>query len=139
MPVYILTIPGSEFTGVMAGVDFFKGKGSTSSLADAHVLAQTKNCGVAVIELDGTERPVELIRTNREHLAPAFTVTPVAEPGPSQASKAEGVADPASSVILSPAAKALKDAEDNPDSEWSKKRAAGADRKKQKRQRRRRP
>jgi hypothetical protein len=44
--VYILEIPGSEFTGFMGGVDFCKGKGSTSSRADALLLAARNGCRI---------------------------------------------------------------------------------------------
>ncbi len=40
MPLYIIEIPDSEFTGFRGGVDFFDGKGSTSSRTDAQRLAE---------------------------------------------------------------------------------------------------
>jgi hypothetical protein len=126
MPVYILTIPGSEFTGYMAGVDFFQGKGSTSNIADAFALAQTKNCGVAVVELDGTERPVVVTKAVKEHVAPSYAAAPVVAPDPAQSITAGGVEASAPPVILSASTQAMRAEEDNPDSEWSKKRAETA-------------
>jgi hypothetical protein len=46
MTVYVLEIPGSGFTGFMGGVDFCKGRGSTSSRADALLLAARNGCRI---------------------------------------------------------------------------------------------
>ena len=62
MPLYILRCPGSDYTGFRGGVDFFNGHGSTSSLSDAHALAQLLKCGVSLLEADGSERRVRIIR-----------------------------------------------------------------------------
>jgi len=48
MAVYCLKIPGSDFTGFKGGVDFYRGKGSTSSKADADVLVL--KCGCRIVE-----------------------------------------------------------------------------------------
>jgi hypothetical protein len=50
MAVYILKIPGSEFTGYKGGVDFYKGKGSTSSWADAGRLISKFGCLLVELE-----------------------------------------------------------------------------------------
>jgi hypothetical protein len=46
MPIYLLEIPGSEFTGFKGGVDFYWGKGSTSSKADADRLVVKAGCRI---------------------------------------------------------------------------------------------
>ena len=46
MTVYRLEIPGSEFTGFMGGVDFYGGKGSTSSKADVDLLVLKCRCRI---------------------------------------------------------------------------------------------
>lgn len=56
MAVYILEIPGSDFTGAKGGVDFYKGKGSTSSLRDARD-AQLR--GAVIRDAEGKEVFVE--------------------------------------------------------------------------------
>jgi len=43
MAVYFLKHPSSDFTGIMGGVDFYDGRGSTSSLRDARGLSE-KGC-----------------------------------------------------------------------------------------------
>lgn len=48
MPIYLLEIPGSDFTGFKGGVDFYGGKGSTSSKADMDVLIL--KCGCRIVE-----------------------------------------------------------------------------------------
>lgn len=115
MPVYILTHPSKDFSGVMAGVDFFHGKGSTSSLADAHMLAQLKNCGVAVRNGDGTETAVDIVRTEKEHLPESYAAVPV-KPNTDTPQAGGGVEASAPSPGLSTARAELKAVEDNPDS-----------------------
>jgi hypothetical protein len=44
MPTYILQFPGSDFTGFRGGVDFYGGRGSTSSKADANLLVSKLGC-----------------------------------------------------------------------------------------------
>jgi len=58
MAVYILKIPGSDFTGYKGGVDFCKGKGSTSSKADADRLIS--KCGCIIV---GPEPIISEIKT----------------------------------------------------------------------------
>lgn len=118
MPVYILRHPSPDFNGVVAGVDFFNGKGSTSSIGDAYALALMKQCGVSRIEADGTETPVMVKMRQEEHLAPRFEAVAVN----SSDSQAGGAGGPALPVVPpapapgEPAFRALKEVEDNPDS-----------------------
>lgn len=99
MPIYILEIPGSDFTGVKGGVDFCKGRGSTSSRHDADHLAAKAGCRIV--------GPESEINTGE---APAG-------------------ASPDLSTPVDEAAKKQDELERNPDSEWSKRRTAEADRK----------
>jgi len=46
MAVYRLEIPGSDFTGFKGGVDFYGGKGSTSSKADVDLLILKFGCRI---------------------------------------------------------------------------------------------
>ena len=46
MAVYHLEIPGSDFTGFKGGVDFYGGKGSTSSKADVDLLVLKYGCRI---------------------------------------------------------------------------------------------
>lgn len=105
MIVYLVEHSNSEYSGFLGGVDFWRGRGSTSSKADA-------------LRLQGLGHKVDGL-------------------GIQQTIAAEGVVDTTPSAILSPETAALKAAEDNPDSEWSKRRAAQADAKKKRGGRRR--
>jgi len=64
MPIYILEIPGSDFTGYRGGIDFFHGKGSTSSKADADRLVVKAGCRIvrpaSEIKVKGTSAEVPL-------------------------------------------------------------------------------
>lgn len=64
MPIYILEIPGSDFTGYRGGVDFSHGKGSTSSKADADRLVVKAGCRIvepaSEIKVEGTSAEVPL-------------------------------------------------------------------------------
>jgi hypothetical protein len=72
MPIYLLEIPGSEFTGFMGGVDFSHGKGSTSSKADADRLVVKAGC--RIVE-PASETKVEGASAE----APSATSTPAGE------------------------------------------------------------
>jgi len=63
MAIYILELPQSDFTdlmgskdtGFMGGVDFQKGKGSTSSKADADRLVSVFGCRIVEVKEDQPE------------------------------------------------------------------------------------
>jgi hypothetical protein len=108
MPVYIIEIPGSDFTGVKAGVDFYQGKGSTSSLRDARV-HQAQGASVA----DSEGKPVEIVseinKDARVEILSAKAVEPRAE------TKVEGAPQGAPSATLhEPAQDAQAEAQGEP-------------------------
>jgi hypothetical protein len=55
MAVYFLKHPRPDFTGVMGGVDFYQGQGSTSSLRDARGLSE-RGCTI----FDEAERRLQV-------------------------------------------------------------------------------
>lgn len=101
MPLYVIEIPGSEFTGSRGGVDFFQGKGTTSSTVDARRLA---SLGYQVSET-----------TSKTQAEGAAAAAPSALT-PSPEEKAAEVAQEA-------AARAQDLLERDPDSAWSRRRA----------------
>ncbi len=108
MPLYIIEIPGSEFTGFKGGVDFHQGRGSTSSRADARRLA---GLGFVVSE-PGTRTIAQAGEGGTPPSPVDFTPTPE-----------EAALDKARADALEKA----EAMENDPDSEWSKKRKARAD------------
>ena len=74
MAVYILKIPGSGFTGFMGGVDFYGGKGSTSSKADADRLIA--KCGCLIV---GPEPASEIKTEGTPEGVPPDNSTPTGE------------------------------------------------------------
>lgn len=135
MAVYILKHPSMDFTGIVGGVDFYGGVGSTSSLRDARDLQRERGCVI----LDEHARSVEVTTTIHPEAHVEILATKAVDPVPViETIKGEDAPAGASSPSLSPDAAALKAQEDNPDSEWSKRRAAEADKAKKKGGRRRR-
>ncbi len=78
MPLYILEIPGSEFTGVRGGIDFFKGRGSTSSKADALRMVERAGCQIVVPE------PASETKTEGGPAGPPSAISPAPVPEPQE-------------------------------------------------------
>jgi len=107
MPLFVIEIPGSDFTGARGGVDFFRGKGTTSSRADAQRLA---GLGCSVSELGITKGTV-----GEGAAAPSPAVF---TPAPDELA--------AAAVAQEAAARAQELLERDPESAWSKRRAEQA-------------
>lgn len=136
MAVYLLKHPETGFSGVMGGVDFSNGRGSTSSLAD--VRAFLLRDGFSATDAEGRPIVVEARLHPDAHIE--LLTAKVAPLGPeSETIKGEGASAPSPDPIAETQAQAraaLKAVEDNPDSAWSKERAM-ADAKKKRGGRRR--
>ena len=78
MTVYILRHPRPDFTGVLGGVDFYQGQGSTSSLRDVRAL---KEKGCLAFDQDGhaVEVEGEIHPDARVEILKAKVVEPKAE------------------------------------------------------------
>jgi hypothetical protein len=133
MAVYFLKHPRPDFTGVMGGVDFYLGQGSTSSLQDARAL-KDKGCVI----LDEQHRPVEITATRHPEAHVEILTAKASGPAPViETNKGEGVPAGAPSPSLSADTAALKAQEDNPDSPEQKALAAKVDQAKKRGNRRR--
>lgn len=60
MQVYLLKHPDSGKTGVVCGVDFYGGKGTTSSLRDAKEIRDRFGCELFLLDA-GVEKPIRVI------------------------------------------------------------------------------
>ena len=98
MAVYILVIPGSDFTGPKGGVDFYKGKGSTSSLRDVRD-AQTRGC----VLRDAEGKSVQIETTVHKESHVEILTAKAIEPKPASEIKTEGASAEAPSATSTPA------------------------------------
>lgn len=76
MPIYVLELPGLEFTGFKGGVDFVRGRGSTSSRDDALRLVAKLGCRIVEPESEiieaGAGQPAPVVSPDKPAEAPVY-------------------------------------------------------------------